>query len=81
MDQNLSQVSVKIFKEMVKADNFEIIENPKTGKLFAAGDNGKAYKVEAAIDFQKEICVLVDNDDIDNSCFINKRASNVKITL
>ena len=81
MDQNLSQVSIANFKTMVGAGSFEIIENPKTNKLFAAGDNGKAYKVEQNIDLKLEIVVLVDNDNVDNSCFINKRASNVKITL
>lgn len=81
MESNLSQVSVAVFKTMVGATAFDIVENPNTNKLFAAGDNGKAYKVEAKIDFKLEICVLVDNDDVDNSCFINKRASNVKITL
>lgn len=78
---NLSQVSVAVFKEMVKASTFDIVESPTTHKLFAAGDNGKNYKVEAAIDFTKEIVVLVDNDDVDASCFINKRADGVKITL
>lgn len=78
---NLSQVSITNFKTMVGANAFDIIENPSTGKLFAAGDNGKNYKVEAAIDFKKEIVVLVDNDDVDSSCFINKRADGVKITL
>jgi hypothetical protein len=78
---NLSQVSVTKFKEMVGANSFDIVESPSTGKLFAAGDNGKNYKVEAAIDFKKEIVVLVDNDDVENSCFINKRADGVKISL
>jgi len=77
----LSQVSVANFKEMVGARSFDIVESPSTKKLFAAGDNGKNYKVEAAIDFTKDIVVLVDNDDVDNSCFINKRADGVKITL
>lgn len=77
----LKQVSVANFKELTGASSFDIVENPNTNKLFAAGDNGKNYKVEGSIDFKKDIVVLIDDEDLDNSCFINKRADGIKITL
>ena len=78
----LNNMSIAAFKEAVKANQIQILENPKTGKLFASGDNGKNYKVQANIDFKLAIVVLVEDGELDNACFINPGAgAEVKITL
>ena len=77
----LNSVGVYEFKQMVNAQSFDILTNPTTNKLFAAGSNGKNYKVEQNIDITKPIVVLIDGGDVDNACFINKRSVDVKITL
>ena len=78
----LVSMSVNNFKKVVGAEKIDILVSPKTQKLFAAGDNGKNYKVEAAIDFTKPIAVLIDGGDFDNACFINERSmAEVKISL
>jgi len=86
-EKDLKQYGVPEFKTLVGATSFDMVLNTKTNKLFAAGSNGQNYKVEAAIDFTKPIVVLVPFDaatgelQLDESCFVNKRESNVKVTL
>jgi len=75
-------MSVSNFKKLTGAAKFDILVNPNTSKLFAAGDDGNNYKVEQAIDITKPIVVLMDGDDLDSACFINERtALEIKITL
>lgn len=85
---NLTQMGVKEFKAAVGATTIEILVNPTTGKLFASGTNGKNYKVEQALDVTKAIVVIIpaneetgEQMDFDQACFINKRETEVKITL
>lgn len=70
----LRSMSLMSFKTTVGCQKLDIFKNPKTDKLFAAGDNGKTYKVQQAIDFKKPIVVLFDDEDsIDESaCIINE---------
>ena len=78
----LANMSVPAFKDAVKASKVDILVNPKTGKLFAAGDNGKNYRVQADIDFKLQIVVLVEDGDLENACFINPGAgAEIKISL
>lgn len=78
----LANMSVASFKEAVGCQKIDILENPKTGKLFASGDNGKNWKVQASIDFKLQIVVLVEDGELDNACFINPGAgAEVKISL
>lgn len=78
----LANMSVSAFKDAVKASKIDILVNPKTNKLFAAGDNGKNYKVQANIDFKLQIVVLVEDGDLENACFINPGAgAEIKISL
>lgn len=71
----LRSMSVDNFKKLSGAAKFSFLINPKTDKLFVAGDNGMNYKAEAAIDYKKPIVVLIDGDDMDTACFINERAT------
>lgn len=71
----LRNMSVASFKEACGAKSFDILRNPKTGKLFASGDNGDNYKVEQDIDLAKPIVVLIEDADLNTACFINKRES------
>ena len=78
----LANMSVSAFKDAVKASKIDILVNPKTNKLFAAGDNGKNYKVQANIDFKLQIVVLVEDGELDTACFINPGAgAEIKISL
>ena len=78
----LANMSIASFKEAVGCQKIDILENPKTGKLFASGDNGKNWKVQASIDFKLQIVVLVEDGELDNACFINPGAgAEVKISL
>lgn len=78
----LANMTVTSFKEAIKATKIDILNNPKTGKLFASSDNGKNFKVQASIDFKLAIVVLVEDGDLDNACFINPGAgAEVKISL
>ena len=78
----LANMSIASFKEAVGCQKIDILENPKTGKLFASGDNGKNWKVQSSIDFKTSIVVLVEDGDLESACFINPGAgAEVKITL
>lgn len=82
MSNTLRTLGVAEFKLLVGAASFDILVNPHTQKLFASGSNGMNYKVEAAIDFAQPIVVLMDGDDLESACFINKRSvAEIKITL
>lgn len=75
-------MSVASFKTAVGATKIDILVNPKTNKLFASGDNGKNWKVQASIDFKTAIVVLVEDGDLESACFINPGAGgDVKISL
>lgn len=73
----LVTMSVKNFKDAVKAEVVKFLRNPTTDKLFAAADNGKNYKVEQAIDPKKPIVVLLEDGDTETACFINERETLV----
>lgn len=78
----LANMSVTSFKTAVGCSKIDILENPKTGKLFASGDNGKNWKVQGDIDFKVAIVVLVEDGDLESACFINPGAgADVKISL
>lgn len=78
----LTTMSIGNFKEAVKATKIDILKNPNTEKFFAAGDNGKNYKVEQSIDFKAPIVVLVEDGMLDEACFINQRAgAEIAISL
>lgn len=78
----LTNMSVAAFKNAIGASKIDILENPKTGKLFASADNGKNYKVQASIDFKTSIVVLVEDGELDEACFINPgKQAEVKISL
>lgn len=70
----LRNMSVDNFKKLTGAAKFNFLINPKTSKLFVAGDDGKNYKAEQEIDYKKPIVVLIDGDDLDTACFINERS-------
>ena len=78
--KSFQHLTVNEFKTLMSVDTFDIIENPKTGKLFASG-GGKQYRVQSDLNFSLAIEVLVVDEDYDAACFINKKADNVKITL
>lgn len=85
---DLKTVGVKEFKVAIGASTIDILVNPNTNKIFASASNGKTYRVEQAIDVTKAIVVLVPNNaetgeefDYDNACIVNKRETEVKITL
>lgn len=69
----LRNMGVAQFKTLTGATKFNFLINPKTSKLFVAGDDGHNYKAEQDIDFKKPIVVLIDGDDLDTACFINER--------
>lgn len=78
----LTNMSVAAFKNAIGASKIDILENPKTGKLFASADNGKNYKVQSTIDFKLSIVVLVEDGELDTACFINPGAgAEIKISL
>ena len=75
-------MTVTQFKEKVGATSFEVLKNPKTSKLFLAGDNGENYKVEGAIDNRKEMRMLIEDNDLANACLVNvKPGAEVQFTL
>lgn len=69
----IRNMSVAAFKNATGSTSFNFLKNPKTQKLFAASDTGEYFKVEGAIDFSKEIVILIEDNDLDTACFINKR--------
>jgi len=65
-------LTVTEFKAKVNATKMDVLENPKTGKLFLAADNGQNYKVQAAIDGSKEYKMLIPEDgDLSQACLTN----------
>jgi hypothetical protein len=67
-------MTVDAFKQEVGVNTFKVLKNPNTGKLFLNGDEDstKNFKVEAAIDFQKEMKMLVpDEGGISEACLVN----------
>ena len=81
--EQVTFMSVNQFKEQVGVTKFEVLRNPKTSKLFLAGDNGENYKVEQAIDKSKEMKMLVpDEGGLTEACLINiKPGATVQFTL
>lgn len=67
----LINLGVTEFKKFIGVEKIEILRNTKTTKLFAHASNGKNFKVQANIDFSKEIQVLMEDGDVDGACFIN----------
>lgn len=85
---NLTQMGVKEFKAAIGATMIEVLVSPTTGKLFASASNGKNYKVEQALDVTKAMVFIIpvneatgEELDYDQACLINKRETEVKITL
>ena len=76
MESDALFLGVNEFKALVGADGLalEVLRNKKTGKLFMAL-NGENYRVEAAIDNNLPIKVLVPQvdgkPDYQNACLIN----------
>ena len=68
----LRNIGLKEFKELAGFSNADILRNPKTQKLFLSASNGKNYKVQQDIDLKGDLVFLVDSDDIDSACLINK---------
>lgn len=69
----LRNMGIPQFKALTGATKFNFLKNPKTTKLFVAGDDGRNYKAEQDIDYKKPIVVLMDDDDLETACFINER--------
>jgi hypothetical protein len=73
-------LTINEFKTKVGATSMKILKNPKTSKLFLAGDNGQNYKVQQAIDGSKEMKILVpESGDIADACLTNVKAGAVEI--
>ena len=68
----LRNIGLKEFKELAGFSNADILRNPKTGKLFLSASNGMNFKVQQDIDLKGELVFLVDTDNIDDACLINK---------
>ena len=68
---DLRQISLQKFKETIGTEWVDVKRNPKTGKLFAVVDSGMVFRVQQNLDLSEEIVVLVESDDLDNTCIIN----------
>ena len=78
---NIKFLTVAEFKTQVGANKFSIVQNPKTNKLFAQGDNGANYRCKGALDVNLPISVLVESGDYANACFVNGSNANVLTTI
>lgn len=81
---NIKFYTIAEFKERValSSEKAQVVKNPNTGKLFLSIGSTN-YKCQQDIDGSKEMKVLVDNEDFDNACLTNIKASadNVLFTL
>lgn len=81
---NIKFYTIAEFKERValSSEKAQVVKNPNTGKLFLSIGSTN-YKCQQDIDGSKEMKVLVDEDDFDNACLTNIKASanNVLFTL
>ena len=60
------------FKTQEGISSIEVLRNPKTGKLFLSGDNGKNYRVEQAITKTKPMKFLVpETGELSDACLVN----------
>ena len=75
----VEEFKARLNKEGVKA---EIVKNPNTGKLFLVIGSLR-FKVQASIDPNKDIRVLIPDGDLDQACLINAKPNtdNVIFTL
>ena len=64
-------LTVSQFKHETGANSFEVLRNPKTGKLFMASDSGVNYKVQGDIDPSKEMKMLVPIEGLSEACLVN----------
>ena len=64
-------LSIREFKGKEGIDSMKVLRNPKTGKLFLAGDNGKNYKVQGSINSSEDMSILVEDGKIEDACLIN----------
>jgi hypothetical protein len=69
--ESVTFLSVSQFKNEVGVTKFEVLRNPKTNKLFLAGDNNQNYKVEQAIDSSKEMKMLIPDENLELACLVN----------
>lgn len=81
---NIKFYTIAEFKERIalSSEKAQVIKNPNTGKLFLSIGSTN-YKCQQDIDGSKEMKVLVADDDLDNACLTNIKASadNVLFTL
>ena len=79
---SLKSIPVSEFKKVADVEIVNIVKSPLTSKLFAAASNGQNYKVEAAIDLEKPVSFLWDEEgSMDDGCFVNTRDNNVVASL
>ena len=81
--EKVTFLTVNEFKNKVGASILQVLKNPKTGKLFLAGDNGVNYKVQQTISGNEEMKMLIpESGIITEACLTNvKPGAEVKFTL
>jgi hypothetical protein len=67
--KTLLNISVGGFKQHFNCNNFSVINNPKTNKLFVATDNGKTFRCQQDIDVSAPVNFI--GEDMDNLCLVN----------
>ena len=79
--ENVTFMSLADFKTATNVAKFDIVKNPKTGKLFMSA-NGKAWKVKAEIDLQSPMTILIpENGNLDEACLVNGSSENVLASI
>ena len=76
-EADLTNMATEEFKHAVGATAFDVVKNPKNGKLFISANNGKVYRCQQEIDLSGRVSFLIPDGILENACFVNSQSSNI----